>query len=115
MTHSTGSNAAAVFRLKRWAMAAAMAAFAVASGPALAQPKGDASAKSTMEKVSGVWVEGPGFDINYGKTYEICAQRCLETPRCVMIEYYRPERKCNMYDSQRPQKTGGSSFVAIKR
>jgi hypothetical protein len=31
-----------------------------------------------------------------------------------MIEYYRPERKCNLYSSLRPLKSGGSSFVGIR-
>lgn len=76
---------------------------------AVAQPKG------TIEKLSGVWVEGPGFNITYGKTYEVCAQLCLDTQKCVMIEYYRPEKKCNLYDTLRPRKQGGSSHVGIRR
>lgn len=68
-----------------------------------------------MDRLSGVWVEGPGFEITYGKNYDVCAQRCLSTAKCVMIEYYRPEKKCNLYDALRPRKTGGSSDVAIRR
>lgn len=50
-----------------------------------------------MRKVSGtVWIEGPGFDIKYGQPYKVCAERCLAHPNCVMIEYYRPELKCNL-------------------
>jgi PAN domain len=78
---------------------------APASAPALA----------TIEKLSGVWVEGPGFEITYGKDYQNCTQRCLSNPKCVMIEYYRPEKKCNLYDTMRPRKTGGSSDVGIRK
>jgi hypothetical protein len=68
-----------------------------------------------MERLSGVWVEGPGFNITYGGDYEACAQKCLGTPQCVMIEYYRPEKKCNMYDKLRPRVKGGSSDVALRK
>ena len=70
---------------------------------------------SRMERLSGVWVEGPGFNITYGGDYDSCAQKCLGTPQCVMIEYYRPEKKCNMYDKLRPRVTGGSSDVALRK
>jgi hypothetical protein len=32
-----------------------------------------------------------------------------------MIEFYRPERKCNLYDKVRPRLAGGSSIVGIRR
>lgn len=72
-------------------------------------------AAGSMETLSGVWVEGRGYDVTYGGTYEACAQRCLQTDKCVMIEFYKPEKKCNMYDNMRPRKTGGSSNVGIRR
>jgi PAN-like domain len=74
-----------------------------------------AQASATMEKTTGMWVEGPGFDIKYGGNYDECAQRCLATATCVMVEYYRPEKKCNMYNTIRPLKTGGSSIVGTKK
>jgi hypothetical protein len=76
---------------------------------------GPSKAGPTMERQSGVWVEGPGFNITYGGTYDACAAKCLATAKCVMIEYYRPEKKCNMYDAERPRLKGGSSDVALKR
>lgn len=68
-----------------------------------------------MERLKGVWIEGPGYDVGYGGSFEACAQKCLVTARCVMIEYYRPEKKCNLYDAARPRQKGGSSDVAVKR
>jgi hypothetical protein len=93
-----------------------MSTFAVlaAASSAIAQPV-EKSAATGIEKLSGFWVEGPGFDIKYGASYEVCSQRCLDLPKCVMIEYYRPEKKCNMYDTVRPRLTGGASIVGIKR
>jgi PAN-like domain len=74
-----------------------------------------AQTQPTMERTAGVWVEGPGFDITYGGTYDQCTARCLANSTCVMVEYYRPEKKCNMYTAVRPLKTGGDSIVGIKK
>lgn len=86
---------------------------------ATAQPTNPAPTAATsvpvMERFTGVWVEGPGFNITYGGTYEACAAKCVATAKCTMIEYYRPEKKCNMYDAVRPRLKGGSSDVALKK
>lgn len=71
--------------------------------------------RGAIEKLSGVWVEGPGFEVTYGGNYDGCAQRCLGNAKCVMIEYYRPERKCNLYSNMRPRLKGGSSDVGIRK
>ncbi len=89
--------------------AAVLGLCAVLGGPVASQPA------PTIEKLSGVWIEGPGFAITYGKDYTECTQRCLANDKCLMIEYYRPEKKCNLYDTVRPRKTGGSSDVGIRR
>ncbi|MDX2158570.1 MAG: PAN domain-containing protein [Hyphomicrobiaceae bacterium] len=68
-----------------------------------------------MERLIGVWVEGPGYDITYGGSYDGCARRCLASTKCVMIEFYRPERKCNLYDRERPRLKGGASVVGLRR
>lgn len=104
-----------------FASAIGLAALAPLAGPAGAKPSSkQSSAPSTapsslMEKLDGVWVEGRGYDVSYGGSYEACAQKCLGTEKCMMIEFYRPEKKCNLYDAMRPRKTGGSSNVGIRR
>ena len=80
------------------------------TGQPAAAPQGAA-----MEKLKGVWVDGPGFDIKYGVAYDACSARCLATPSCAMIEYYRPQKKCNMYNTVRPRLPGGASDVAIRK
>ena len=98
------------------ALLAALVASGGVSLPVNAKSGGTKSvAAGSMETLSGVWVEGRGYDVTYGSTYEACAQRCLQTDKCVMIEFYKPEKKCNMYDNMRPRKTGGSSNVGIRR
>jgi PAN domain len=74
-----------------------------------------ADTKPTIQKTTGMWVEGPGFDIKYGGNFDQCAVRCLATASCAMIEYYRPEKKCNMYDTVRALKIGGSSIIGTKK
>jgi hypothetical protein len=95
--------------------AVALAAAVLPATMGAAQVAAPVPTQPTIEKTTGMWVEGPGFDIKYGGTYEQCAARCIATSACVMIEYYRPEKKCNMYDAVRPLKTGGSSIVGTKK
>jgi PAN domain len=117
-----------MIRTATLAFAAALAIFSqsavvLAQTPAAAAPPTPQAAPAvpaqapgtTMEKLSGVWIEGPGFEINYGGNYDGCTKRCLANPKCAMIEYYRPEKKCNLYNAVRPRKTGGSSDVGIRR
>jgi PAN domain len=80
----------------------------VEAAPPVAKPGG------AMQRFPGVWVEGPGYQITYGDTYDSCAKKCLSQTRCVMIEFYRPEKKCNLYDTVRPKLKGGSSDVAVR-
>jgi PAN domain len=95
--------------------AAALVSVIVLTLPARAQTSLAAPIKPSIEKTTGMWVEGPGFDIKYGGTYEQCAARCVAEATCVMIEYYKPEKKCNMYNAVRPLKTGGDSIVGTKK
>jgi hypothetical protein len=110
-----------MFTLKSFSPAAAAVlalSATLASGAGAQQPPGNLGAAqtgTTIEKVTGVWVEGPGFDVTYGGTADGCSQRCLGNTKCVMIEYYRPEKKCNLYSEMRPRKSGGSSIVGIRR
>jgi PAN-like domain len=104
--------------MKRTCVAAIVAVIAFGSSSfaqQAAQPAPAPDNAPRMERLSGVWVEGPGFNITYGGNYDACAQKCLGTPQCVMIEYYRPEKKCNMYDKLRPRVKGGSSDVALRK
>ena len=99
----------------------ALTGILLCSGAAMAQaetqPAGPtaSAAGAGLTRLPGVWVEGPGYDITYGAGYDACAARCIAAARCQMIEYYRPEKKCNLYDTRRPTKPGGSSHVAAKR
>jgi hypothetical protein len=106
--------------LKSAVQLSALCALAVANAhPAIAQIANaqttTPSPPATMQKFPGVWVEGPGFKITYGGTYDGCTELCLSTATCVMIEYYRPQNKCNLYNTVRPRLVGGSSDVAVRR
>ncbi len=63
----------------------------------------------------GEWVEGDGYEVWTGSNYSDCEQRCLADSRCAMMEFHRPERKCNLYRERRAIKSGGSSDVGIRR
>jgi hypothetical protein len=95
--------------------APAPAATAKPGKTALGGPAAATAAGTQMKRLDGVWVEGPGFKITYGGGYEACTKLCLGTAKCVMVEYYRPERKCNLYDRERPRLKGGSSVVGLRQ
>ena len=71
-------------------------------------------AKVRMEKHSKAWVDGNGFDVKFGDSYEKCAKRCIEMRACVMLEYYLPKKKCNIYSKQHRIEKDGDGFVAVK-
>jgi hypothetical protein len=85
------------------------------AAPATAPPAAPSQAVGKMERLKGVWVEGGGYVIKYGENYDACAKRCLGDPACLMIEYYRPEKKCNLYKEVRPLLKGGDADVAVRR
>ena len=85
------------------------------AGAAPSVPSALSPPTQRINKQEGVWIEGPGYDITYGASYEACVQRCLDAPTCVQLEYYRPQKKCNMYASTRPILKGGDSFVGLKQ
>ncbi len=78
-------------------------------------PPAAGSAPVRIVKLSGVWIEGPGATVTYGISYADCAGRCVGDTGCKMLEYYRPEKKCNLYRELRPRLKGGSSDVGIKQ
>jgi hypothetical protein len=82
--------------------------------PATATPAAPVKA-ARMERLPGVWVEGGGYVIKYGGNYDACTKLCLDDKSCLMIEYYRPEKKCNLYKQVRPLLKGGDADVAVRR
>ena len=60
-----------------WAgIALAFAAQVAALSASAQQPLSAAAAARSMQRLSGVWVDGPGYDIKYGADYDTCAKRC---------------------------------------
>jgi hypothetical protein len=94
-------------------VAAALAGVPTGTGAQTAAPPSAKGAR--IVKMTGVWVEGPGATITYGGTYTACADQCLANPSCLMLEYYRPEKKCNLYREVRPRLKGGSSDVGLRQ
>jgi hypothetical protein len=98
-------------------VAAALAGVSTGTGAQTAAPQvtQPISKGARILKIAGVWVEGPGATITYGGTYTACANQCLANPSCLMLEYYRPEKKCNLYREVRPRLKGGSSDVGLRQ
>ena len=94
-----------------------LATILLAAPPVMAQslpPASSSKSPPALQRVDGFWVEGPGYDITYGGDYEGCARRCLDDSKCLMVEYYKPEKKCNLYSTKRPRVKGGSSIIGLR-
>jgi hypothetical protein len=110
-----GSGLAAVAQQPA-AQPAAAAAPAATSAPAAATPA------AIMEKRAAHYVEGPGYITffhkqtpGYGGTYGECEKNCLADSRCVMIEFYKPLRKCHLYNHTKFSGQSRDADVALKR
>ena len=75
-----------------------------------------------IERLSGHYVEGPGYvtyfhqqTAGYAGTYPECERNCLADARCRMIEFYKPLRKCHLYDHTRHSGKAPSADVGLKR
>lgn len=92
---------------------AALLALSVAAAAQTPRPAEPASSPTQaqarvgvhMNKLADHYVEGPGYVTffhektrGYGGTYGECEKNCLADARCKMIEFYKPLRKCHLYD-----------------
>lgn len=78
-------------------------------GPAAAEPA------VFIEKLASHYVEGPGYVTHWGGTYDQCDRRCVADQRCVMIEFYKPQKKCHLYDHTRFSGRSDAADVGMKR
>ena len=84
---------------------------------AAAQPSYQASSakKVWMKKSTNRFVEENGDITSWaGTTYAACEKRCIETDRCIFLEFYRPEKKCGLFSFKPKQKSGKKADVAVK-
>jgi hypothetical protein len=75
------------------------------TGPAATAATAQPATGVSMKKLANHYVEGPGYVTffhqqtkGYGGTYGECEKNCLADARCKMIEFYKPLRKCHLYD-----------------
>jgi hypothetical protein len=78
--------------------------------------------EARMDKLADHYVEGPGYVTfffqqtkGYGGTYEECEKNCLADARCKMIEFYKPLRKCHLYNHARWSGRSKDANVALKK
>lgn len=70
---------------------------------------------ATIEYHENTYVAGEGYDTLRGITYGNCASQCLADNSCAMIEFYRPENKCNLFRHSRTAGWSRDAVVGIKR
>jgi hypothetical protein len=79
-------------------------------------------APAVMQKLAAHYVEGPGYVTffhketkGYGGTYAECEKNCLADARCKMIEFYKPLRKCHLYNHVKYSGQSRDADVALKK
>jgi hypothetical protein len=77
---------------------------------------------AVMQKLASHYVEGAGYVTffhnqtkGYGGTYAECEKNCLADARCKMIEFYKPLRKCHLYDHIKWSGKSKDAEVALKK
>lgn len=58
---------------------------------------------------------GEGFDTTFDSDYASCEARCLASERCQMIELYKPEAKCNLFDHKRTEANAEDDTIVAVR
>jgi PAN domain len=79
------------------------------------------SEPARMDKLADHYVEGPGYVTffhkqtkGYAGTYVECEKYCLADTRCTMIEFYKPLRKCHLYDHAKWSGKAKDADLALK-
>lgn len=91
--------------------------------PQTAAPTATApAAPATMQKLAAHYVEGAGYVTffhkqtkGYGGTYDECEKNCLADARCKMIEFYKPLRKCHLYNHVKYSGQSRDADVALRK
>jgi hypothetical protein len=58
----------------------------------------------TIKRQANSFVEGEGYE-----------QRCAADNSCVMLEFYKPDRKCNLYANRRSIGSASTADVGVKQ
>lgn len=73
------------------------------------------SAVARIEKWADHFVDGDGYDKRVATAYADCESRCLSDARCLMMEFYRPTKMCNLFAKTSTAKAATSADVGMKR
>jgi hypothetical protein len=69
----------------------------------------------TIRRHANSFVEGEGYDTTRTGSYSECEQRCAADNSCVMLEFYKPDRKCNLYANRRSIGSASTADVGVKQ
>ena len=85
------------------------------TGPGVSSGSSASGTTREFRKLTRHYVEGEGYATTLDSSYDDCSRRCLDDGRCLMFEFYKPKRKCNLFDHTRAKKTSDADAeVAIK-
>jgi hypothetical protein len=72
-------------------------------------------AEATIQRYANRFVEGEGYRTFYGSSYGSCAQSCLADGNCRMMEFHKPDAKCNLYNHTQIDGSSSDADTGIKR
>jgi PAN domain len=68
-----------------------------------------------LRHVTGRFVEPDGDRLYSTTNYAECAAVCQRDAACVMVEFYRSGRKCNVFYRTVPTKPGGDADIGYRQ
>ena len=66
-------------------------------------------------KIANRYIEGDGYSTKTAASFAQCEQRCIADQRCLAMEFYRPERKCNLFEAIKNPLASNDADVGIKQ
>jgi PAN domain len=68
-----------------------------------------------MRRLADSYVIGEGYETHRRASADLCQTLCVGDTTCAMSEFYKPERKCNLYSHRNTRAaSGNSAIVAVK-
>jgi PAN domain len=68
----------------------------------------------SIRPVPNTFVDGDGYAVVKPSTLSDCERRCVADQQCLMFEFYKPDRKCNLFDHVRAAGPSAEAEVGIK-
>ena len=92
-----------------------IAALAIPKPAPVSPPASASRSGATLILYANRYVDGEGYETTLNSSYDQCAERCVADSRCRMIEFYGPDRKCNLFNHSKMAGESKVASVGMKR